>query len=36
MWLDFLTDALVLYSDMVLLGNWFAPEHEYQVAIWNH
>jgi DNA-binding GntR family transcriptional regulator len=27
--------TLVLYSDMVLLGNWFAPEHEYQVAIWN-
>jgi uncharacterized protein YqgQ len=25
---------LVLYSDMVLLGSWFAPEHEYEVNIW--
>jgi hypothetical protein len=26
--------TLVLYSDMVLLGSWFAPEHEYEVDIW--
>jgi hypothetical protein len=26
--------TLVLYSDMVLLGSWFAPEHEYDVNIW--
>ncbi len=26
--------TLVLYSDMVLLGSWFAPEHEYEVNIW--
>lgn len=26
--------TLVLYSDMSLLGSWFAPEHEYPVAIW--
>jgi UTRA domain len=26
--------TLVLVSDMTLLGNWFAPEHEYQVEIW--
>lgn len=24
----------VLFSDMVLLGAWFAPEHEYEVDIW--
>jgi DNA-binding GntR family transcriptional regulator len=23
--------VLVLYSDMVLLGTWFSPEHEYEV-----
>jgi hypothetical protein len=22
-----------VYSDMVLLGSWFAPEHEYDVNI---
>lgn len=27
--------TLVLYSDMVLVGSWFAPEHEYPVNIWN-
>lgn len=26
---------LVLFSDMVLLGSWFAPEHEYSVDIWD-
>lgn len=25
---------LVLYSDMALLGSWFAPEHSYSVDIW--
>lgn len=25
---------LVLYSDMVLLGSWFAPEYEYEVNVW--
>ncbi len=24
----------VLYSEMTLLGSWFAPEHEYYVDIW--
>jgi DNA-binding GntR family transcriptional regulator len=27
-------EQLVLYSDMSLLGSWFAPEHEYKVDIW--
>jgi DNA-binding GntR family transcriptional regulator len=26
--------VLILYSDMVLMGSWFAPEHEYDVDIW--
>ncbi len=26
--------TLILYSDMVLLGNWFVHEHEYDVPIW--
>jgi len=26
--------TLVLYSEMTLLGSWFAPEHEYEVNIW--
>lgn len=26
--------TLILFSDMVLLGSWFAPEHEYEVNIW--
>lgn len=26
--------TLVMYQDMALLGNWFAPEHEYDVKIW--
>lgn len=26
--------TLVLYSHMTLLGTWFAPEHEYEVNIW--
>lgn len=26
--------TLVLYSHMTLLGSWFAPEHEYEVNIW--
>lgn len=27
--------TLVLFSDMVLLGNWFVHEHEYDVPIWD-
>lgn len=27
--------TLVCLSDMVLLGSWFAPEHEYDVNIWD-
>jgi DNA-binding GntR family transcriptional regulator len=27
--------TLVLYSDMFLLGSWFAPEHEYDVHVWD-
>ncbi len=27
--------TLILYSEMTLLGSWFAPEHEYQVNIWD-
>lgn len=26
--------TLILYSDMVLLGSWFAPEHTYPVINW--
>lgn len=26
--------TLLLYSHMTLLGSWFAPEHEYDVNIW--
>ncbi len=26
--------TLILYSHMTLLGSWFAPEHEYEVGIW--
>jgi DNA-binding GntR family transcriptional regulator len=27
--------TLILFSDMVLLGNWFVHEHEYDVPIWD-
>lgn len=27
-------ETLILYSEMALLGSWFAPEHEYEVNIW--
>jgi hypothetical protein len=27
--------TLILYSHMTLLGSWFAPEHEYEVNVWN-
>jgi hypothetical protein len=27
--------VLVFYSDMVLLGSWFAPEHEYDVNVFD-
>lgn len=27
--------TLILYSNMALLGSWFAPEHEYSVQAWN-
>ncbi len=26
--------TLILFSEMTLLGSWFAPEHEYYVDIW--
>jgi hypothetical protein len=27
--------TLILYSHMTLLGSWFAPEHEYKVAVFD-